>query len=130
MRRAIPLLAVVSLAFAPVPPPKPPRADKRAAELIGEWEGPHLLVITKGRAAYHHGGDPRVYELRVDPSGKPPAYDMRGTGRVAGRVLRGIYRVEGDTLTLCYHSAGRERPAAFEGPGKGTYTATYRRKKR
>src|SRR5262245_42907231 len=129
MRCVIPLLAVVLVAAAPVPKPKASRADKLAADLVGEWEGAHLLGITKGRAAYHHGGPPREYELRVDASGKVPAYEMRGRGRVAHVVLRGIFHVEGDILTLCYHSAGREKPADFEGQGAGTYIATYRRKK-
>jgi hypothetical protein len=130
MRHVLPLLAVLSLAFAPVPKPKPPRADKLAADLVGEWEGAHRLVITKGRAAYHHGGPPREYELRIDATGKVPVYEMKGRGRVAHVVLRGIFHVEGDILTLCYHSAGREPPKDFEGPGKGTYIATYKRKKR
>jgi uncharacterized protein (TIGR03067 family) len=127
MGRVIALLAVLLLAAAPVP--KPSRAEKLAAELVGEWEGAHLLVITKGRAAYHHGGTPREYDLSVDASGKVPSYEMRGTGRMAHRVFRGIFHVEGDTLTLCYHSEGRERPADFEGEGKGTYIAQYKRKK-
>jgi hypothetical protein len=129
MRRVMLLLTVLLLAAAPVPKPKPSRADKLAADLVGEWEGAHLLVITKGRAAYHHGSTPREYELSVDASGKVPAYEMRGKGRVAHVVLRGIFHVDRDTLTLCYHSAGREKPADFEGQGKGTYIAHYRRKK-
>jgi uncharacterized protein (TIGR03067 family) len=124
----LPMLAVLSLALAPAPFPRPPRKPMPAASLQGQWEGAHLLVITPGRATYHHG-HLREYDLSVDASAVPPAYEMRGTGNIAGRVLRGIFKVEGDTLILCYHSAGRERPAAFEGPGKGTYTAVYRRKK-
>jgi hypothetical protein len=127
MRRVIPLLILLSLAAAPVP--RQSRAEQLAADLVGEWEGAHLLVITRGRAAYHHGGTPREYDLSVDASGKVPGYEMRGKGRVAHVVLRGIFHVEGDTLTLCYHSAGRERPADFEGEGKGTYIAHYKRKK-
>ena len=128
MRCVILPLAVLLLAAAPVP--KPSRADKLADQLVGGWEGAHLLVITKGRAAYHHGGRPREYDLRVDASGKVPAYEMRGRGRVAHIVLRGIFHVEGDILTLCYHSAGREKPTDFEGEGKGTYIAHYKRKRR
>ena len=129
MRWVIPLLAALPLAAAPAPKPRTSRAERLAADLVGEWQGAHLLVITKGRAAYHHGGAPREYELRIDASGKVPAYEMRGRGRVAYVVLRGIFHVDRDTLTLCYHSAGREKPADFEGEGKGTYIAHYKRKK-
>src|SRR3954465_14569255 len=101
MRRVMPLLAVLLLAAAP--PARPSRAEKLAAQMIGEWEGAHLLVISKGRAAYHHGSTPREYDLSVDASGKIPSYEMRGRGRMAHRVFRGIFHVEGDTLTHCYH---------------------------
>jgi hypothetical protein len=39
MRHAIPLLAALSLAFAPVPPPRPPRAEGPAAASPDRAEG-------------------------------------------------------------------------------------------
>jgi hypothetical protein len=109
---------------------RPLRLEARLAlsGLAGEWGGPHRLVIEPGRATFHRGR-PYQYALRLDASAGPAGYTLRPTGP-GGAELSGIYKVEGDVLTLCYHPAGRQRPAAFEGPGGGTYTAVYKRVKR
>jgi uncharacterized protein (TIGR03067 family) len=45
------------------------------------------------------------------PFGDPPAIDL--TREVDKQTVRGIYRLEGDTLTICTAARG-DRPAAFE----------------
>jgi hypothetical protein len=49
--------------------------------------------------------------------------------RAAAPYLLGIYKVEGDTLTICYNNANRggRRPTAFDGPGKGAGTEVFTR---
>jgi uncharacterized protein (TIGR03067 family) len=51
----------------------------------------------------------------LDPAKKPPTIDLTATaGPGKGKVAYGIYRIEGDTLTLCI---GDKRPSEFKGQG-------------
>jgi uncharacterized protein (TIGR03067 family) len=81
---------------------------------------------------YSPGPTCNEYELRVDPAARPATYDIVGVpgGRAARRSFKGIYKIDGDTLTICYNPAGRDRPTAFEGVGRGTFTEVYKRVRR
>jgi len=121
MRRCCLLLFVLALmGFAPAPLPRPHR-QQPANELLGTWyrEGDDRLEFTADRLTVHvrNGkAGTRAYALTTDPSAQPPAFDLRGIGDVAGRDFRGIYRRQGDSLTICYRLASEGgRPTDFEG---------------
>ncbi|MFN0054761.1 MAG: TIGR03067 domain-containing protein [Planctomycetales bacterium] len=52
-----------------------------------------------------------VGRFALDPSAAPAAIDVESEG---GELMRGIYRIEADTLTLCIAPAGEPRPKSFE----------------
>jgi uncharacterized protein (TIGR03067 family) len=66
---------------------------------------------------------------KVDAAKNPPQMDMIGTeGDLKGKVALGIYKLAGDTLTICYVMPGKERPAAFESqPQSGVFLVVWKR---
>ncbi len=50
--------------------------------------------------------------VKIDSSKKPKTIDLD----VAGRMLKGIYELDGDTLKMCYNLSGNERPSELASP--------------
>jgi len=116
--RGLLLLAFVSLAFAPAPFPKAPRKKEPVATLLGKWDQVNnpsvLLVLTPRTLEYHNlGSNVNAYEMVFDLTKTPPTYDIQKPGWFA--KFAGIWKVEGDKLTLYYRS-GTVRPTSFSEP--------------
>src|SRR5262249_22976409 len=117
--------ALLSLAFAPAPLPRP---VKKSPDLPiqGSWaQVGHptvTLVVTRDSLTYvNQGRPPSAYGFRCDPTSNPRTYDLLSGGQVD---YVGIYRIEGETLTLYYRGAREQRrPTSFENGGyKETFT--------
>lgn len=67
------------------------------------------------------GGADRAYF--ADPKADPPAIDLKyEPADQDGRVGRGIYKVEGDRLTLCLSRGDAPRPKGFDSSAEAPTT--------
>jgi uncharacterized protein (TIGR03067 family) len=109
---------------------KAERDGKSADDVVG-----HRLSITGNRFQIRSRDGKPLYAgtVRLDPGAKPAAFDFEHTeGALKGKVWKGIYALDGDTLTTCDNAPnlGKVRPAAFEAKsGSGYVLITFKRAK-
>src|SRR5262249_16818397 len=142
--------AVLSLGFAPAPLPRPNSTKEDMKKLQGGWvrvqltiagrptsDGPNgcPITITGDRLQFPSAAD--AWTITLDARKKPKWIDYTGaTPSMKGTFFRGIYRIEGDTLTICVRQKATEkdRPTDFS-PGKPSkggfehWIQVYKRKK-
>jgi uncharacterized protein (TIGR03067 family) len=109
---------------------KAEREGKGADDVVG-----HRLFFTGSRFQIRSNDGKPLYAgtFRVQPGTKPPAIDFEHTeGALKGKAWKGIYALDGDTLTICDNAPNLDkgRPAAFEaGAGSGSILITFKRTK-
>jgi uncharacterized protein (TIGR03067 family) len=109
---------------------KAERDGKAADDVVG-----HRLSLTGNRFQIRSREGKLLYEgtFRVDPSAKPTAIDFEHTeGALKGKRWKGIYVLDGDTLTTCDNAPNLDkgRPTAFEArTGSGHILITFKREK-
>ena len=69
--------------------------------------------------------------MKIDPGKSPAHIDFSyEDGPAKGKTLKGIYKFEGDTLTLCYGGFGKDRPSEFASKaGSGSILIVQKRAK-
>jgi uncharacterized protein (TIGR03067 family) len=133
-----PTLLALALAVAAPLPKEKPKAEP--GKLEGEWvvesyvqggqveakrAGMHMSFADGKVIVKEEGGD-IGYTTR--PKANPPEIDL-----LAGtETIRGIYKVEGDTLLVCFPKSNKaERPTKFESPaGSNLVLMTLQRDKK
>jgi uncharacterized protein (TIGR03067 family) len=104
------------------------RDGKPADDVVG-----HRLILKDSRFEILSVNGQRLYAgtVRLDPSAKPAAIDWELTeGSLKGKVWKGIYSLEGGTLTTCDNAPNLDavRPRAFEAKsGSGYVLIRFRR---
>lgn len=109
---------------------KAERDGKAAADVVG-----HRLSFTGERFRIQSKDGKLVYggSIKVDPNAKPASIDFDNTeGMAKGQAWKGIYALDGDTLTICDNAPdpAKPRPAALEAKsGSGYVLVTFKRAK-
>ena len=126
-----------------VPAPKeedPVKAEMKALE--GTWqvidlqengrpvgEKDLVLVIVDGKLEVLSGGQlSKAYTITIDPAKKPKTIDLTST-KDKDRQARGIYKLEGDQLTICLEEGTDKRPADFKSGEKRSLVSVKRVKR-
>jgi uncharacterized protein (TIGR03067 family) len=97
------------------------KAGKVASTLRYEFTADGQWIIRRDGAAVK--AVPRQYKVneKANPATIDITYQKDGAGGQPPDML-GIYKIDGDTLTLCYTPGGGERPTTFE-PADGVKVA-------
>ena len=109
---------------------KAERDGKAADDVLGR-----RLSFTGNRFQIHSKDGKALFAgtVRVDPSAKPAAIDFEHReGVLKGKVWKGIYALDGDTLTICDNAPNLDvgRPTALEAKsGSGHVLITFKRAK-
>ena len=138
---------VVALAAAATADDKKPDAAADLKAMVGKWAvakaelggkdlTDHLKVLKfevrdGGKYTARVGEEVDDGTFTIDPAKEPREMDVKPTGGpLKGKTVRAIYRLDGDTLTICYdHDAG-PRPKAFESkPDTPLLLVVYKRAK-
>jgi uncharacterized protein (TIGR03067 family) len=118
--------------------------QKEKARLRGTWvltsfeiagmkiQSEMKLIFTNDKMALvSKNGKPLASSYRINPSKKPATIDVVAPiGPMKGKINPGIYKVEGNSLTLCQGEPGQLRPTAFASKqGSPTILMVFKRAK-
>ncbi|SRR6266545_6352284 len=91
-------------------------------------------ILAGGKYTAEHGDNKDEGTFTVDPSKKPKQMVVKGmSGPSKGKIIKAIYKLDGDTLTICYdfNADKSEYPQKFESkPDTKLLLTTYKREKK
>jgi uncharacterized protein (TIGR03067 family) len=83
---------------------------KELAKLVVEISGKKITTREAGELREE------TTVILLDPKAKPAAVDLKVTqGPDIDKVVKAIYKIEGDALTVCVAEPDKDRPTAFAG---------------
>lgn len=86
----------------------------RGGKPVSEYKAA-TWTVNGGKVTYSDGKVSRTHRISVDASKTPKAIDFTyGEGPNKGKTSLGIYKLEGDRITLCWSEPGKDRPGKFE----------------
>jgi uncharacterized protein (TIGR03067 family) len=149
MSRVLPVLAALSLApaFAPVPPyrPKPALGKADLEKMQGVWACVSSFVdgdqrdVSKAPVTATIKGDlctfgtpDDTWRLVLDAAGVNRRIDLHRVRPLGGiDLVRGIYRLEGDKMTVCWRmrKGEKERPVSFDPAQPNVWLFVYKLKR-
>jgi uncharacterized protein (TIGR03067 family) len=117
--------------------PDKEKPAKEPPSLVGEWlgesgvrggkpdnppAGTSITFTADGKVLMKEGGGGKTEEgaYKADPKKSPAEIDITPPAADKGEKVIGIYKIEGDTLTMCI-SMGGERPKEFASPAGSEY---------
>jgi uncharacterized protein (TIGR03067 family) len=99
------------------------KESKQAKALASQLriDGSNWTVLIRGKAL-------SADRIVLDPSQNPKTIDRISEPGGRKVVVRGVYKLQGDTLTVAVAPAGEARPKSFEAPkGSSTILSIYKR---
>jgi RNA polymerase sigma factor (sigma-70 family) len=103
-------------------------SEERGGQKVEEEDkGLQLILTAAGKATQKQGEREEVGTYKLDPAKTPKEIDVSADKR----MLPGIYKLKGDTLTLCIDHGGKERPTEFASkPGTDVVLVVLKREKK
>jgi uncharacterized protein (TIGR03067 family) len=99
---------------------------------IDDFKG--MKLILKGKdytIQFAENSDKGTFTINTEKSPKWIDIKTGEKGPFFGKMLPGIYKLDGDTLVLCLHGDGKTRPGEFDAPSKTrNMLLTYKREKK
>jgi uncharacterized protein (TIGR03067 family) len=137
--------AVVSLAFAPLPFPKPDTAKADLGKMQGEWRCVSCILSGKPRDLVAHpitvtvkgdqmgfGTPDDTWRLVLDVKPGLRRIDFVRVKSLDGTdLIRGVYRLDGDTLTFCWRMGKdeKDRPTSLDPAQPEVWVYAFKRHK-
>ena len=148
MFRALALFACCLFTSASLGGKPDDAAEKVLKTLVGKWKvekaelgGKDAMAFAKdvklellagGKYKLDLLGQKDEGTFTVDPAKKPAEMDIKGVeGPNKGKTIKTIYKIDGDTVTICYALGGGDRPTKFETKeGTMQFLVVYKREKK
>ena len=100
-------------------------------DVTKSFKGIELVLTPDGAYTLSLSGETDKGTVKVDAARTPKEMDIIGKeGPNAGKTFKTIYKLDGDTMTVCYELGDGPRPKTFESKaGSKVFLAEYKRAK-